>query len=221
MPPESKSTETVMRARVTEKVLATLEQRLPVPTEIEARNRPLVESAIEASGFAPFHYPRNVDGICEPWRAHVLWNAQARSLSRFLSEELKLTSKEPQLAAACSALVLVTWIPEDAPASLGQSEDPVVIRNEEHLAATSAMVQSLMLALTHHGMGTYWSSGGKLRGPGAFKYLGISGSERLLAALFIEYPEMQDSAYGETTRKPGALRNKRSNEWVRFLSSSE
>ncbi|MEO0510286.1 MAG: nitroreductase family protein [Verrucomicrobiota bacterium] len=209
--------EEVIRARVTEKVLSTLEQRASVPAEIEARNRPLVESAIETAGWAPFHYPRDADRIAEPWRAYALWNEKTRKLARFLSEDLKLNSKEPQLAAACSALVLVTWIPEKVPASSSQTEDPAVIRNEEHLAASSAMVQNLLLALTAYGIGNYWSSGGKLRGPDAFNYLGIPESERLLAAVFIEYPEMRDVKYGETIRKPGSLRTKRSKSWARNI----
>ncbi|MEM8867637.1 MAG: nitroreductase family protein [Verrucomicrobiota bacterium] len=221
MTSNSKNVEEVIRARITEKVLSSLEERALVPVEIEARCRPLVESAIRTAGWAPFHYPRNIDGLAEPWRAHVLWNKSVRKLSQFLSDELKLTSKEPQLAAACSALVLVTWIPEEASASPGQTEDTVVIRNEEHLAATSAMVQNLLLALTAKDIGNYWSSGGKLRDAEVFDYLGIPKSERLLAAVFIEYPEMREPAYGETTRKRGALRSKRSSEWVRFLPPAD
>ena len=208
----------IVRTRRTEKVLASLEDRAAVPVEIEAKNKFFVRAAIKTAGWAPFHYPRNVDGISEPWRVHVLWNAQARALSRYLSEELRLTSKEPLLAAACGALVLINWIPENADDSLGQCEDPVVVRNEEHLAATSAMVQNLLLALTAQGMGNYWSSGGKLRGKEAFDYLGIPEEERLLAAVFIEYPEMQDAAFGEPVRKPGALREKRGDGWIREVS---
>ena len=212
--------ESIMRARVTEKVLASLEARAPLSSALEAKNRPLVESALEAAGWAPFHFARGVNGLAEPWRVHVLWNSQARRLSRFLSEALKLNSKEPQLAAACSALVLVTWLPEDAPASLGQSEEKAVIRNEEHLAAASAMVQNLLLALTAKGMGTYWSSGGKLRGAEVFAYLGIPQHERLLAAVFIEYPESKLGDQGEIQRKPGALRSQRSTDWIRIVDSA-
>ncbi|MGB0416413.1 MAG: nitroreductase [Coraliomargarita sp.] len=211
--------EKIIRDRRTEKVLATLRERGPVPAEVEAKNKPLVRSAIETAGWAPFHYPLNVDGIAEPWRAHILWNAEARELSRFLSDELKLTSKEPMLAGACSALVLINWIPETAGQSLGQCEDRVVIRNEEHLAATAAMVQSFLIALTALGMGNYWSSGGKLRGMDAFDFLGIPTRERLLAAVFIEYPEMQSEGHGEPTRKPGALREKRGDGWIREVPS--
>ena len=210
--------EDIMRARVTEKVLGTLENRSSVPPEIEAKNRPLIEDAIAASGWAPFHYPRNVDKLSEPWRAHVLWNQEVRKLSRFLSDDLQLTIKEPQLAAASRVPILVTWIPENATSSIGQCDDPIVFRNEEHLAAASAMVQNLLLALTAKGMGNYWSSGGKLRERAAFDYLSIPQLERLLAAVFVEYPEMRDSKYGETSRKPGALRDKRSNEWYRAVS---
>ena len=74
------------------------------------------------------------------------------------------------------------------------------------------MVQNLLLMLTAHGMGTYWSSGGRLRKPEMFDYLGIPSNERFLAGLFIEYPEMMDDT---KERKPGSHRDKRSGDWVR------
>lgn len=205
----------IILARRTEKVLAPLESRPPVSAGIEYNNKAIVLSAIETAGWAPFHYPRNIGGIAEPWRAHILWNASARALSRFLSEELQLKSKEPQLAAACGALVMINWIPEDTHGSPWQCEAPIVMRNEEHLAATSAMVQNFLLALTANEMGNYWSSGGKLRSQEVFNYLGIPLQERLLAAIFIEYPEMRKTNVSDTLRKPGANRDKRSLDWIR------
>ena len=217
---QSQAVQTVIQSRITEKVLCTLEDRPPVPAEIESINRPIVQSALRNAGWAPFHYPRNVDGIAEPWRATVLWNHEARALSSHLSNTLQITSKEPQLAAACSALVIITWLPEPAPTSLGQSDDPAVIRNEEHLAASSAMVQNFLLELTAHGFGNYWSSGGKLRSPELFKYMGIPTEERLLAAIFIEYPEMRMQSPDTTTRKRGAHRKKRCQDWIRTCALS-
>ncbi|MEM6885874.1 MAG: nitroreductase [Verrucomicrobiota bacterium] len=210
--------ESVIRQRATEKVLCGLEDREPVAAEVEAIHQPLVQAALESAGWAPFHYSRAVDSIAEPWRAHVLWNQQTRQLSRYLSEVLQIQTKEPQLAAACSALVLITWLPE---IHATEPEDPkVTIRNEEHLAAASAMVQNLLLLLTAHSMGNYWSSGGCLRNAEVFQYLQIPQEERLLAAVFIEYPELPDSSSDAIMRKPGALREQRSNQWIRILDLS-
>ena len=77
------------------------------------------------------------------------------------------------------------------------------------------MVQNLLLLLTAHGMGTYWSSGGSFKGSEMYTYLGIPETERLLAALFIEYPEMMDDS---KDRKPGSQRDNRSENWIREVS---
>ncbi|TWT77912.1 Nitroreductase family protein [Posidoniimonas polymericola] len=212
----------VIRRRRTEKVLCEVDDHQPVPPEVAAAHKPTVLAAIETAGWAPFHFPRQQqgprqqDGLAEPWRAHVVWPKDLRPLALFLRDELKLTSKEPSLVAGASALVLVTWLPEfhDPRAAERSGLDPEQqrIRDEEHLAAASAMVQNLLLLLTAHGMGTYWSSGGKLRGAEAFEYLGIPAGERLLAAVFVEYLEMMSDS---KQRKPGALRDKRGSAWIR------
>ena len=215
MPNQPEVIEEIIRLRKTEKVFASLKDRPSVPKELEAHYKPIIESSLVTAGWAPFHFPRGIDGIAEPWRAHILWNTQTRALSTYLSEELRLTSKEPQLTAACSALVIINWLPEKAPESLGQCETPTMVRNEEHIAATSAMVQNFLLCLTAHNIGNYWSSGGQLRSPQVFAHLGIPEKERLLAAVFIEYPEMKNEVRAQTTRKPGAHRLKRSQDWIR------
>ncbi|QDT92685.1 nitroreductase family protein [Gimesia algae] len=221
MPDKStpETVETIIRARRTEKVLCDIESIRPVPADVAERNREIVLQAIQTAGWAPFHYPRKVDGLAEPWRAHVLWHEEAKQAAIYLRDELHVTSKGPRLAAACSALVLVTWLPEFYDLESQQTSkidrETQLARDEEHLAAASAMVQNLLLMLTAHGMGNYWSSGGKLRGPEMFNYLGIPEQERLLAAVFIEYPEMMDDS---KERKAGSLRNDRSDQWIREVT---
>lgn len=211
--------EDIIRSRKTEKVLCDVEERKLIPAEVARRNQEVVLQSIKTAGWAPFHFPRKVDGIAEPWRAHVLWHDDVKKAATYLRDELNVTTKEPRLAAGCSALVLVTWLPEfydleSQSASKLDREDQLK-RDEEHLAAASAMVQNLLLMLTAHGMGTYWSSGGKFRGSEMFAYLGIPNHERLLAAVFIEYPEMMDDS---KERKAGSQRNNRCEEWVREVS---
>ena len=207
----------VIRSRRTEKVLAQLEDAKDVPADVDALRRPQVNAAIQTAGFAPFHYARQPD-IAEPWRAHILWHDQAIKVTHHLRDERGDTGKLPMLLAGCSAAVLVTWLPE-FDGNRGKPLKPQVAeeqrsRDEEHLAAASAMVQNLLLLLTAHGMGTYWSSGGALRKPEMFEHLGIPAEERFLAGVFIEYPEMMD---GTKDRKPGSHRDKRSDAWIRQL----
>lgn len=204
----------VIRARVTEKVLANDAFQHQLTADVEAVNYQKVLAALETAGWAPFHYPRNVDDIAEPWRAHVLGREQAQQAAKYLSEELGVKSKEPMLTAACNALVLVTWLPEANP----DNAEKITLRNNEHLAASSAMVQNLLLMLTAEDMGNYWSSGGKLGSTEMFDYLGISTDEALLAAVFVEYPQAKLMDDENKQRKPGAHRDKRSLNWVREIS---
>jgi len=76
------------------------------------------------------------------------------------------------------------------------------------------MVQNLILILTADAMGTYWSSGGQFRSKTMFEKLGIDLNQRLLAALFIEYPETTNHP---KDRLPGKQRNNRSadSQWLR------
>ncbi len=191
-----------------------------LPADITDRNQHIVRNAIKTAGWAPFHFNRNINGIAEPWRAHILWHDEAYKLAVYLRDELKVSNKEPLLLAGCNALVLVTWLPEfyDAEAQDTSycSREIQITRDEEHLAATSAMVQNLLLLLTAHKMGTYWSSGAKLREPAILKKLGTEAGERLIAAVFIEYPEMMSE---HKTRKIGSQRNNRSEHWIHEVST--
>ena len=205
--------EEVIRARRTEKVLCEVEEHQEVPPELAATHKQTLLHCLETAGWAPFHYPRNVDGIAEPWRAHLVVGDALKKAANHLANELKLTSKEPKLTAACNALVLVTWLPEGAGSEEATAKQLEVrrARDEEHLAAASAMVQNFLLMLTAHGMGNYWSSGGAYRGAEMFEFLAIPKEEKLLAAVFIEYPEMMTDA---KERKPGAWRESRSTNWI-------
>lgn len=210
--------EQTIRARKTEKVLCKPENATPIPADVDALRRPQVMGAIKTAGFAPFHFARGQQ-IAEPWRAHVLWQDHVLRTATHLRDAMGDQTKVPLLLAGCSACVIVTWLPEfdgpsDKPRSAAVLEEQR-IRDEEHLAASAAMVQNLLLMLTAHGMGTYWSSGGRLRKPEVFDYLSIPKEERFLAGVFIEYPEMMD---GPKDRKPGSHRDKRSDAWVREVA---
>lgn len=98
--------ENIIRNRKTEKVLCDIEAHQPVPAELAERNRELLLQSIKTAGWAPFHYPRKVDGVAEPWRAHVVWHEDAKQAALYLRDELNVTSKAPRLAAGCSAFVL-------------------------------------------------------------------------------------------------------------------
>ena len=206
----------VIQRRKTLKVLADAENPVSLSPETVERNAPLLLEALRVSGWAPFHVDRGEDGIAEPWRAYVLQYEDCRNLAPQLFQwfpDLPASSKIPRMLYACGALVLVTWIPQFY--HLADRKPGQITTDEEHLAATAAMVQNLLLLLTAQGMGTYWSSGGNLGSQEFFQHVGIPTGERLSAAVFVEYPETLEQSL---ERLPGKHRNSRSDRWIQPLS---
>jgi nitroreductase len=175
-----------------------------------------VFEAVRLAGLAPFHYDRKQDGVPEPWRFHILRQPTCRSIASQIGSwfnDVKPNNKIPAMLSACGSLVLVNWIPqfptagEASDSKFDSKFDSKQLQvNEEHLAATSAAVQNLLLLLTAKNLGTYWSSGGLFRDPLMFEKIGIDSSERLLAAVFVDY---QPSRI-DVERIPGKLREFRS-----------
>jgi nitroreductase len=123
------------------------------------------------------------------------------------------------MLSACGALALVTWLPQfscdSAELEKDADKDKQIQIDEEHLAATSAFVQNLLLLLTAEGLGTYWSSGGQFRLPAMFDHLKIPSDQRTLAAIFVDYSPTNVS----TERIAGKLRDRRSDSsrWTRWV----
>ena len=136
---------------------------------------------LETAGWAPFHFPRGVDGIAEPWRAYVLRNTECRALSTYLSDELQLSPHESRnLQLVVPAIVTTGY--RKMLTQRQQCDEPAVIRNEEHLAATAALI--CLLSLTARGMGT---TGRAAESSSRLRSLTDWGSraERLIGAIFI------------------------------------
>ena len=213
---------TIIKQRQTWKVVAPVEQPIVHSEETLAAGDQKVAEAIATAGWAPFHYDRAVEGIAEPWRVHVLNQDRCRALStefRTMFPDAKPNNKLPLMLSACGALALVTWLPQfsDGAGGKDQSVDKEKRAqiDEEHLAATSAYVQNLLLLLTADRLGTYWSSGGQFRELRMFEHLEIPINQRLLAAIFIDY----DPKNSSPERIAGKLRNQRSDQsqWTRWI----
>lgn len=208
----------VIRDRKTLKVLADVNNSVALDNDVSTE-RTLVSEALASAGWAPFHYDRNCDGLAEPWRAHILWHETCRTVAGQMRDwfsDMKPTNKLPAMLSACGALVLVTWLPQTAHEISDDKKREQV--NEEHLAATAAMVQNFLLLLTAAGYGTYWSSGGQFRSKEMFDRLEIPSNEKLSAAVFVEFPKSQSN---DLERLPGKNREKRSgsSEWVRTIEN--
>jgi len=212
----------IIKQRQTWKVLSSVDQPVIHPADVLDKSDQKVVNAIATAGWAPFHYDRATEGIAEPWRVHVLDQSRCRALATdfpSLFTDIKPTNKLPGMLSACGALALVTWLPQfsHGAATDGESvaKEKQVQVDEEHLAATSAFVQNLLLLLTAKGLGTYWSSGGQFRMPAMFEHLHIPAEQRLLAAVFIDYDPQSTSP----ERIAGKLRNRRAdpNNWARWV----
>ena len=181
-----RSIEDTIRDRKTTKVISSID--LPV-NDISAT----VNQLLSLAGLAPFHRPCDeshrqstpLDGI-EPWRFHALDAATCRKLKHRIP--LENAGKIPGMLAATDALILATWLPNPQPdltATVAESQFTPTIANMEHVAATAAAVQNLLLAATALGIANYWSSGGVLRSDEVYHLLQIAPSEILLGAIFL------------------------------------
>jgi nitroreductase len=204
----------VIRARRTSKVLAA--EPLPLPAD---GARGMVEELVAAAGWAPFHKPAargHTEGAMAsivPWRFHLLDASGCRAPRQELLRRGDKTKVPPMLGAA-TALVQATWLPnppKGAPAGLFEA----TVENMEHIAAAGAAVQNLLLAATARGIPTYWSSGGVLRGPEAFGWMGIPADQVLLGSLFLFPPD----AHGAEVL-PGSHRDRRGRpgDWSRWVT---
>ncbi len=214
----------IIKQRQTFKVLASLpssETTAQSLTEVQhAAADAQVVQAIRDAGWAPFHYDRAAGGMAEPWRVEWVPRAMCREVAAHFFDwfdDVKPSNKLPSMLNACGSLVLVSWLPqfasEDSAADSPSEKQRQI--DEEHLAATSAYVQNLMLILTAHGFGTYWSSGGQFRSEKMRRKLGVDHDGRLLAAVFVDYQVERDSV----ERLPGKLRERRSpgQQWFKSM----
>lgn len=172
-----------------------------------------VQAAMQVAGWAPFHFTAHESHLERamnspvPWRFYALDQANCLRLINALLEHPDMTLTKStgilRMIASYGALVLVTWLPE--PESNEQEAARAALKNPEHIAATAAAIQNLLLAATARDMDSYWSSGGVLREQVCFELCGIPPQERLLGAVFLA-PEMPADREGV---KPGKLREER------------
>lgn len=162
---------------------------------------------LEMGGKAPFHYintkasEKDLKSLA-PWRFYVLNGASCRKLADYFLENEIEGGKIIQMLRAGQTLIQVTWTPEE---SVGDVLFPKQT-NIEHIAATSAAVQNMLLTATALGYENYWSSGGALREDRFKEVLGIPLEEQLLASLFLF-----DSNTGNCKTKKGGLRGRQGN----------
>ncbi len=208
------TTEESIRSRKTLKLRANPKEPLPVTKGKKFMTT--IEELIELAGKAPFHYEsaehhrkQQLNGS-EPWRFHALHSRTCREVLEAFNQDKPMKASEgiKQMLATADALILATWLPEKSK-SKSRKFHPNV-KNMEHIAATGAAIQNLLLAATEKGITNYWSSGGNLRKPQMLDFLGIPKQEILLGAIFLfpdEFPDTVQTKTGknrELKRPPSA-----------------
>ena len=205
-----------IHARCTCKVLADPNRALPCPDGSERR---LMARMIAAGSCAPHHYPcheshqRGVQDAPVPWRFHALPGSVCRQLRTRVGRLDGPVEITLRLLGAANGLIMVTWLPDPAEAEDADNPDgagnrnaggpglfDATRRNMEHIAATAAAVQNMLLVATEAGVPTFWSSGGPiLLGSKAWSWLAIPEDQVLLGAVYL-FPRET----GPATVKPGA-----------------
>ena len=221
----------IIQQRRTFKVLANVDSPVEFSGPSDQAHRATIRDAIAHSDWAPFHYDRDSDAVPQPWRFYALWSPACRTIAREFHNwfsDVKPSNKLPSMLSACGALILVNWIPQfsfganpNGGDQKNQSREKQIQIDEEHLAATSAAVQNLLLLLTAAGMGTYWSSGGQFRTATMQQKLQIPTTERLLAAVFVEFPDSMSDIESDLQRLPGKQRDRRApiENWMREIET--
>jgi nitroreductase len=124
------------------------------------------------------------------------------------------------MLAAATALIQVTWLPTPSKGPFEGLFEPSIV-NMEHIAATAAAAQNLVLAAKARGIPSYWSSGGALRDREAFGWLDIPEREILLGSVYLFPSDLEPC---ETTG--GSLREQRGDvttwaQWVELDDSAK
>jgi hypothetical protein len=207
--------------RATVKVMAE-EAWTPCLTDDEREE--LVGYLLELAAAAPYHYEsaskyRKELSSGLPFRAYIADALRCRKAVKFASDNEVDTGKISQMLNTAEILLVVTWLPDTFGEAV-QGREPIPftgnLRNMEHIAATGAAIQNILLGATQKGFPNYWSSGGVLRFDPMRSHLSIPAEEIILGTLFI-FPkdgvERADSvAYGKLREK-----GKNLDTWTKYL----
>lgn len=163
-----------------------------------------VSEILEMGNSAPFHYVNSKAAEKElkslaPWRFYVLDGNECNKLAAYFVDNDISGGKIIDMLRAAQSLIQVTWTPDVLVD--GSFSDQSI--NIEHVAATAAAVQNMLLTATALGYENYWSSGGALKTDPFKTLLKIPLEEQLLASVFLFESNIEDFK-----TKKGALRGR-------------
>lgn len=183
------------------------------PLPIKPLDKSFIQTLMESAYYAPYHYPcqslyQNNLSSPLPWRFYVLSSQTCRELAANLQEQKISAEKIIGMLNSADYLIQSTWCP--LVDSNSTEEDLFVgnLINMEHIAASGAAIQNLLLTATALGYENYWSSGGVLRDSYVSRLLGINEQEILLGSLFI-FPSETEGENNPMVFSNGKRRDKR------------
>jgi len=200
----------VVQQRRTLKVIGDVDAPVVIDSPTAIKCRDIVLRSVQTADSAPFHYDRSCDNVPQPWRVNILWHETCQKVAANFYQwlkDVKPGNKLPSMLSACGACVLVSWLPQfDGEGDEAFTKSKQIQIDQEHLAATAAYVQNLLLLLTAADMGTYWSSGGQFCTRSMMDRLSMEAGRQLMAAVFVEFPATNGDS---VQRLPGKLAGKR------------
>jgi len=170
-----------------------------------------VREAIRVAGFAPFHYMRTPE-VPEPWRFTVLFRDAVVAYREKMGDAL--AGKLPAILDGAGAMVTLTYLPE--------TDEKRLALDWEHMMATGAAAQNLLLAAEARGIGSYWCSAKFLATDDALRAAGVPAGERYLGTLFLGAPLPADREAADGI--PGKMHEKRTpgdGHWCRVIPAEE
>ncbi len=199
-----------IKHRRTQKVLA----KTPwTPSLTDGQREELVQELLTLAAAAPYHYEsaakyRNDLTSGLPFRCYVADAARCRAAVDYAAAQEVQAGKISEMLNAAEVLFIVTWLPDTfGEPIVGREPIPFTgnLRNMEHIAATGAAIQNMLVGATGLGYPNYWSSGGALRFDPMRSHFKVPNEEIILGTLFI-FPKDAASRADEVV--PGKLRNK-------------
>ena len=196
--------------RKTQKVLA----KTPwAPSLTEGQREELVQELLKLAAAAPYHYEsaakyRNDLTSGLPFRCYVADAARCRSAVDYAAAQEVQAGKISEMLNAAEVLLIVTWLPDTFGEPV-EGREPIPftgnLRNMEHIAATGAAIQNMLVGATALGYPNYWSSGGALRFDPMRSHFEVPNEEIILGTLFV-FPKDAESRADEVVG--GKLRDK-------------
>lgn len=217
-----KTIDDIIKKRKTQKFLAETSWKSDLTDE---NLKTLVNDLLVLAAHAPYHYFAHEDHInkelnsCLPYRVYVLNTEKCRKTVDFMSDQDVKSGKIKNLLLSANAVLIFTWLPEihaENTDGARQINFEGNLKNMEHIAATSAAIQNVLLGATTRDIPNYWSTGGPLRTETLKNYLDIPLDEIVMGTIFL-YPK--DAEKRDARIIPGAMRNegKSINTWSKWV----